>query len=171
MPIPVKCDCGKSLKVKDELAGRRIRCPGCQEAVRVPMPEAPKAEEEEALDILLEEEPEPARPKRRPVPEDDDERITAKTPPPRPKPAPAKKKRVDPPKYKRQRSERIGSRDRYRTSGLVVNSSIISGLLMMGGAVLWFVVGLYAGWIFYYPPILFILGVASVIRGFTGQED
>lgn len=35
MPIHVTCDCGKKLKVKEELAGKSIRCPGCQATVRV----------------------------------------------------------------------------------------------------------------------------------------
>ena len=30
MPIIVKCEgCGKTLKVKDELARKRVKCPGC----------------------------------------------------------------------------------------------------------------------------------------------
>jgi hypothetical protein len=29
MPITLACPCGKTLQVKDELAGKRIKCPGC----------------------------------------------------------------------------------------------------------------------------------------------
>src|SRR5688500_8610032 len=29
MPITVTCECGKSLKVKDELIGKRVKCPAC----------------------------------------------------------------------------------------------------------------------------------------------
>lgn len=37
MAITFECsDCGKSLKVKDDYAGRKIRCPNCESAVRVP---------------------------------------------------------------------------------------------------------------------------------------
>jgi hypothetical protein len=36
MAIPVVCDCGKQTKVKDELAGKRIKCPACQAALTVP---------------------------------------------------------------------------------------------------------------------------------------
>lgn len=35
MPIPIKCQCGKALKVKDELAGKAVKCPGCGKAIRV----------------------------------------------------------------------------------------------------------------------------------------
>lgn len=35
MPISVKCKCGKGLKVRDDLAGKAIRCPGCGAVVKV----------------------------------------------------------------------------------------------------------------------------------------
>ena len=31
MPLIVACDCGKRVQVKESLAGKRIRCPECQE--------------------------------------------------------------------------------------------------------------------------------------------
>ncbi len=37
MPISVDCECGRKFKVKDEAAGRKVRCPGCQETVVVPV--------------------------------------------------------------------------------------------------------------------------------------
>src|SRR5437016_990909 len=53
MAIPVACACGKQLKVKDELAGKKIRCPACQAAVTVPAaapPEPPSpGDREEAV--------------------------------------------------------------------------------------------------------------------------
>ena len=33
MSISVTCKCGKRLKAKDELAGKRVRCPGCGKAI------------------------------------------------------------------------------------------------------------------------------------------
>ncbi|MBI3099807.1 MAG: zinc ribbon domain-containing protein [Planctomycetes bacterium] len=36
MPIAVSCACGKKLNVKDALAGKAIRCPGCQKVLKVP---------------------------------------------------------------------------------------------------------------------------------------
>lgn len=36
MPIKVSCACGKKLSVKDEYAGRRIKCPECGKAVSIP---------------------------------------------------------------------------------------------------------------------------------------
>ena len=36
MPITFSCGCGRSLKVADELAGKRVRCPACNKAAEVP---------------------------------------------------------------------------------------------------------------------------------------
>ncbi len=41
---------------------------------------------------------------------------------------------------------------------------------MMVGAAVWFFAGLAAGYIYPYAPILFVLGIGAVIRGFTGQD-
>ncbi len=42
MPITVTCTCGKSLKVRDELIGKRVKCPACGNAFPVtPVANAP----------------------------------------------------------------------------------------------------------------------------------
>lgn len=43
MPIDVTCQCGKRLKAKDELAGRTVKCPACQQPLKIarPQPAAP----------------------------------------------------------------------------------------------------------------------------------
>lgn len=61
MPITLSCGCGKRLAVKDELAGKKIKCPGCQAVVRVPA--APGADAGGAP---------PLRPVRAAAAEDDD---------------------------------------------------------------------------------------------------
>jgi hypothetical protein len=66
MPIVINCKCGHKLRVKDELAGKRVRCPGCSQVVPVPPPEEPIAEV-----VAVEEESPPASreaPRRRPAP-------------------------------------------------------------------------------------------------------
>jgi hypothetical protein len=35
MPITLQCSCGTQFKVLDDLAGKKVRCPGCQQAVAV----------------------------------------------------------------------------------------------------------------------------------------
>jgi hypothetical protein len=46
MAIKVACVCGKELSVKDEHAGKRVKCPACQKPLRIPSPKV----EEESLD-------------------------------------------------------------------------------------------------------------------------
>ncbi|TWT83576.1 hypothetical protein CA13_50420 [Planctomycetes bacterium CA13] len=36
MPIPLKCQCGKTLKIPDNLAGKAVKCPGCASVLKVP---------------------------------------------------------------------------------------------------------------------------------------
>lgn len=36
MSIIVSCDCGKKFKAKDDMAGRKVRCPGCRNTIRIP---------------------------------------------------------------------------------------------------------------------------------------
>ena len=44
MPIPVTCDvCGAEFNLRDEYAGRRMRCPKCQNALDVPQAAIPRA--------------------------------------------------------------------------------------------------------------------------------
>ena len=38
MPITVSCQCGKSFQAKDELAGRRVKCPSCGSGIQIPSP-------------------------------------------------------------------------------------------------------------------------------------
>ena len=46
MPIAIKCQCGKALKVKDELAGKAVKCPGCGQPVRVGQPGVPQKQQQ-----------------------------------------------------------------------------------------------------------------------------
>jgi len=39
MPIMFNCPCGKTLRVPDEHAGRRAKCPACNAIVNIPAPE------------------------------------------------------------------------------------------------------------------------------------
>ena len=63
MPIKVKCgSCSTRFKAKDELAGRRVKCPKCQKpvvieaAAPVPVASAPKAAAHNPLLDILDEE-------------------------------------------------------------------------------------------------------------------
>ena len=39
MPFPVACQCGKQFMAKDELAGKRVRCPSCSGVLTIPFPQ------------------------------------------------------------------------------------------------------------------------------------
>jgi hypothetical protein len=85
----------------------------------------------------------------------------------------------DPPPLKRKRKRRrydpdYDDRSPRRSSGGgfgSINAGTAGGCLMMVLAAVWFVVGIYAGWIFFYPPILFVFGLIAFFRGLMGMED
>ena len=47
MPIAFACDCGRRLRAKDELAGRKTRCPGCDKVLTIPDPDPGPAGDED----------------------------------------------------------------------------------------------------------------------------
>src|SRR4051794_39394154 len=47
MPIEVSCSCGKRLRARDDLAGKRAKCPGCGQMLTISAPPPPPAVEEE----------------------------------------------------------------------------------------------------------------------------
>ncbi len=49
----------------------------------------------------------------------------------------------------------------------VMDGGVLVGLLAMLAAVVWFFAGLAAGYIFFYPPVLFVFGLIGVVRGLT----
>jgi hypothetical protein len=133
--------------VPDEHAGKRVRCPGCgtvsdiplpQAAVSEPIPEAiPEAPEAEGYQL--------GEPIDQPQPQERRKRPKSRSKP--------KKKRGF-----------FSDMDTTPESGMS-NAGVILGVLMMVGAVVWFVLGIFAGWVFYYPPILFIVGIVAVVKG------
>ncbi len=51
-----------------------------------------------------------------------------------------------------------------------IKKGALGGIIMIVIAIVWFGVGYAAGYIFYYPPILLLIGVYSLIKGiFTGN--
>src|SRR5215472_3649935 len=48
MPIAMSCSCGRALNIKDELGGKKIRCPACKSVLAVPVKEI------DADDLMLE---------------------------------------------------------------------------------------------------------------------
>ncbi len=189
MPITFNCPCGKALRVADEHAGRRVKCPACQAVATVPTAEPQFEVVEEAAP------PPPPVPKVKPaaqvfVDEDDDDARGYTV---------AKKKgrddEEDEPRAKKKPDFRKGSGRRAADTeddddddrpkkksgaqkntggsleGKVFNGGVGVGILAMVGAVVWFVVGIVAlDVIFFYPPILFIIGLVAFFKGLMGRE-
>jgi hypothetical protein len=170
MAIALTCDCGRSLRLKDELAGRKIRCPSCNDSLTVPTPETNA--DDEALDILLGDAPAektPSRPApvesgvqteepRRPVP------APVRVEPPRPAPAPVKK-----PTTSKRRPAKDDEDGGGRGFGIAINGNIIIGSLMVIGAVAWFLIRLGQGWLVFGSLFLFVFGILRIVRGFRGD--
>jgi hypothetical protein len=196
MPIQIKCECGKSLRVKDEAAGKKVRCPGCKAILTAPEPEFVEPDEDTAVS-LTQLPPKPAA--KRDVAEDETFGVTAGAP----KAAPWSKsdddedEEVDRPRSRRRRRDQDDDEDEDRPrrkrkrrrddededdrprrrrpprNPNAVNTqfgAIAAGILMMVGATVWCIAGLAFDWFFYYPPILFIVGIVTVIRGALNKE-
>jgi hypothetical protein len=48
-----------------------------------------------------------------------------------------------------------------------IQKGVLGGAIMIAIALIWFVVGLFAGYIYFYPPVLFIFGVYALVKGIT----
>lgn len=166
MPIALSCPCGRALNVKDALAGKRIRCPACQDILTVPEPENDLALEVLPADeaprsrraAIQAEPPEPMRRRERDEEDDDVPQVRRRS------------------KVSREIKRRSAVK---RSRPLVtfeqgwfgnVNSGVVGGFLMMLIAVVWFVLGLAGGYIFFYPPILFVVGIIAVVKGGLGDS-
>ncbi len=183
MPIPVTCACGKSLRLKDDLAGKRVRCPGCGGAITVPAPEDEiegvlPAEDEPRVRTRRDEDGRPRRlrsepdeddrPRRRTRDEDEGEdedegrRRSA-----RGRADDDEDEQEEPrPKKKKRRGSGGGGGGGSGTAA----ASIGGGILMILGAIVWFVVGLMNNYIFFYPPVLLVLGMITLVKGLMDRE-
>lgn len=56
MPIPVQCQCGKKLSVKDQFAGKTLKCPACGSAIQVPARQAAPSPVSNPMDELFDQE-------------------------------------------------------------------------------------------------------------------
>jgi hypothetical protein len=50
------------------------------------------------------------------------------------------------------------------------NGGVLGGVLMIVIAVVWFGAGLAGGRIFFYPPVLLIIGLVAVCKGLFNRE-
>jgi hypothetical protein len=150
MSISIACSCGKKYRVKETLAGKKIRCADCSEPIKVPVQVAdndPEFDEYGALPSAADdEENEPALPprtKRRSKSATSDEKSEAQ---------PAGRKLL--------------KKGWFEST----NGGVFGGILMILIAVGWFVAGLAADRIFFYPPVLLIIGIVAVFKGLFNRE-
>ena len=87
--------------------------------------------------------------------------------------------------YHQQRMEKVvrnvseagsGSGDFFGPEKAGIQKGVLGGLAIMAIAVIWFVVGWNMGLIFFYPPILFLIGVYAFLKGmitgnFSGEVE
>ena len=59
MAIAFDCACGKSLHAKDELAGKKTRCPGCGSILTIPAPERAPVDDDDVATYLFQPESKP----------------------------------------------------------------------------------------------------------------
>jgi predicted Zn finger-like uncharacterized protein len=173
MSIQAQCPCGKSYHVKDELAGRKVRCAKCGAVIAVPVPEPASDGEvdDQALQFLLTTDAPKPKPSR---PAESEKAVQAEPPRPAPKPPPrsvAFEPAKPEPARPRPRKERPPREEESGRRRLVISPGIITGVLMMVGAVVWFVLGLLGNRFFIYPPIMFVLGLVAVIKGLLGHAE
>jgi hypothetical protein len=181
MPIALSCPCGRALNIKDEFAGRKIRCPACKSVLAVPAAEKEAEGDDLMLEVLPADEPEDSRPHR----ESRRAAIQAELPEVLPVRSPSRgeenvssiRRRRDEedqpvkrrPKLRREQPRR-GPRVAFEEGWFgSINSGVVGGVLMILIAVVWFIAGLAGGIIFFYPPILFVVGLIAIAKGLAGN--
>lgn len=68
-------------------------------------------------------------------------------------------------RQRRAKAAQSSERGAFATEASVLNGGVMGGSLAMLIAVVWFVGGLSIGLLFYYPPILFVLGLVGFVKG------
>jgi hypothetical protein len=152
-----KCPgCGDAVHIPDSMLGKRVKCPACATMWQTAgpivdaevVPEAPQAKQEWVDDSMSNE-----------------YRLAPNQPAPyRPALRPPAQSRV----Y--QSKSREPDTGFFAPERRGISKGVLGGFIMMTIAVVWFVAGFAAGFIFYYPPILFLIGLYALVKGvFTGN--
>ncbi len=196
MPIAASCTCGKSFRAKDELAGKKVRCPSCSAVIEIPKPAPPPAAtvpasarsaEDEALAVLNSEAP-VREPRSRRMIADPTLPSFINNGPAEPygvAPPPPTTARNSPPPFaggestpaskpKRPVQKRPGPYSTSDSRGFFADANwggALAGVLMMVGGAAWLGLGLLADRIFFYPVILIILGFMGAVKCVLGFES
>ncbi len=158
--------CGSNLRLNDDLIGRRVKCPKCSTSFVVAPPQ--ELVEEDPLFSIG---PIPTAPP-----------VQTATAPQAPGGTGSQATGQNLPSYLQAPpptrtstydtlSGKLAEKRREKTKSAAAMQHIGLGIVMMAGAALWFIVGLFNGFIFYYPPLLFIVGIITVIKGCLGYSE
>ena len=52
-----------------------------------------------------------------------------------------------------------------------LDRSILGGAALILAAIVWFVIGWWCGYIFFYPPILAVLGIVAILKSVLGGDS
>ena len=148
MPVNFSCACGQPLVTAVHFAGLSVPCPRCGEQAVVPEPgTAPTNPQPWAHGTAVAVKP----------------RVRGTDDPDNPfgfvDPAANARER------ERQAREGPPQAGGGSLEGSLLNAGVLGGMLAMIIAVVWFVVGLAGDVIFFYPPILFVIGLVAFGKG------
>lgn len=160
MPIQMLCPtCNGKLAAPDHAAGKTVKCPKCQSLMVVPEAEPEFEVVDDGFEVV-EDKPlmakRPVRRKRDSDYDDEDDEVDEDD---RPRP-----------RKRRKRKEKVEHHGFFSAEKSIIGSGVIGGCITMLIAVVWFVVGLMNDWVFFYPPILFVVGLIAAIKGLAGSE-
>ncbi len=168
MHLSVSCPCGQSLEIDNHYAGMAVTCPTCNQLVTAPAaprrmvarPLAPRHAADPGYEVV--DEPtrnSPSRPRVVRDDEEDDDRPRRRS------------RRDDEDEDDRPRRRRRAGKDEPASiEARVFRGTVVGGLVAMLIAVVWFIVGLFGGIIFFYPPILFVIGMVGFVRGIVSRD-
>lgn len=174
MSISFDCSgCAKSYTVPVSNAGKRTKCPACDTMLVVPALQSAGAED--AAYAMLADDPEPSlEPVERPRREAEKDtpvagvtRFNVPVSPNRPGSGPgpaAQPRKVRVPRYEE-------AEERPRRRGLSISPGIWAGVGMLVGGTIWLVAGLAAGRLFFYAPILMVIGLFKIVAGLLGYGE
>ncbi len=156
-------ECLKKLRVPVSSAGKNGKCPACQTVFRIPAAQTTATVASQARVAQA-----PAAPQAPATvpPIDDDFYEFASSPSPTANSAPMTFPDLNaerPPKVKYPDPE---EHDPVQSAKRGVDKGVLGGLAMMVIAVVWFFAGLqFLNRIFFYPPILFVIGLVAFVKG------
>jgi hypothetical protein len=180
MPIEFACECGKKFKVADEYAGKRSKCTACGQPVVVPMPApVPSADSPTDEDAAF-----------RALTEGDDSEPAPRTTGGYAGAAPPAPRRAEPPPSARDTAHDMRARTTempkpskpkkptYRSSYDAPPErrwspnwmKVGGGALAVVGGLVWLLVGMAAGYIYFYPFFLIPAGIFGIINGLLSRS-